>query len=204
MVDYVTNLGDYWIRLVEQMIPATTIWVGGVKFENSIFHRQKFAYRIQRGCAIVPVPCEPCFLNSSLFPYDCIDETTSCSLYPEESFAEILYNLVLTYLLENSIPASCLINNSNSLVTDWYLILKIDSQELINEKIYTGAGLLNTPTNQIWLNSLNTYLPNLINYGLNYFFEGNTLYVSNAGCDATYKDKQLQLIVGVDFEITCN
>jgi len=38
--------------LVEQFIPATTIWNTGTKFENSIFHRQKFVYRRQRMCQI--------------------------------------------------------------------------------------------------------------------------------------------------------
>jgi hypothetical protein len=39
--------------LVEQFIPATTIWNTGTKFENSIFHRQKFVYRRQRMCQTV-------------------------------------------------------------------------------------------------------------------------------------------------------
>jgi hypothetical protein len=34
-------------------VPATTIWNTGTKFENSIFHRQKFIYRMQKGCQIV-------------------------------------------------------------------------------------------------------------------------------------------------------
>jgi len=45
MIEYVENMGDYWIRLLEQLIPATTIWQGGVKYENSIFHRYKYAYK---------------------------------------------------------------------------------------------------------------------------------------------------------------
>ncbi|NCV08744.1 MAG: hypothetical protein EBW51_09190, partial [Actinobacteria bacterium] len=32
MMEYVDGLGDYWIRLVEQMIPASTIWIGGIKY----------------------------------------------------------------------------------------------------------------------------------------------------------------------------
>jgi len=67
MIEYVNGLGDYWIRLVEQMIPATTIWNTGVKYENSIFHRQKFVWRRQRGCEIIPVPCKPCELTTNLF-----------------------------------------------------------------------------------------------------------------------------------------
>ena len=52
MINYINEVGDYWIRLVEQFMPATTIWNTGTKFENSIFHRQKFVYRRQRGCSI--------------------------------------------------------------------------------------------------------------------------------------------------------
>jgi len=53
MMEYINSIGDYWIRLVEQVIPATTIWNTGTRFENSIFHRQKFTYRPQRGCVTV-------------------------------------------------------------------------------------------------------------------------------------------------------
>jgi hypothetical protein len=49
MLDYAEGIGDYWIRLLEQVVPATTILNTGIKFENSIFHRQKFVYRRQRG-----------------------------------------------------------------------------------------------------------------------------------------------------------
>tara|TARA_R100000900_G_scaffold107619_4_gene83420 strand:- start:3511 stop:6915 length:3405 start_codon:yes stop_codon:yes gene_type:complete len=45
MVDYAQSMGDYWIRIVEQMVPATTLWTSGVKIENSDFHRDKFVYR---------------------------------------------------------------------------------------------------------------------------------------------------------------
>ncbi len=50
MVDYINGIGNFWIKLVEQFIPATTLWNTGTRIENSIFHRQKFAYRMQRGC----------------------------------------------------------------------------------------------------------------------------------------------------------
>jgi len=45
MVNYAQNLGTYWIRIIEQLVPATTLWQGGVKIENSIFHRDKFVYK---------------------------------------------------------------------------------------------------------------------------------------------------------------
>jgi hypothetical protein len=38
-------IGDYWVDLIEQVIPATTIW-GSVKiYTNTIFDQQKFKYR---------------------------------------------------------------------------------------------------------------------------------------------------------------
>jgi hypothetical protein len=45
MIDYAQALGDYWIKIVEQMIPTTTLWTSGVKVENSAFHRDKFVYK---------------------------------------------------------------------------------------------------------------------------------------------------------------
>lgn len=50
MIEYVNGIGSYWIDLVEQFIPASTIWNTGTNYENSIFHRQKFIYRRQVGC----------------------------------------------------------------------------------------------------------------------------------------------------------
>ena len=59
MLEYVQGIGDYWIRIVEQMIPATTLWNTGTKIENSIFHRQKFVWRRQQGCQVVPFEISP-------------------------------------------------------------------------------------------------------------------------------------------------
>jgi len=215
MIDYVNGLGDYWIRLVEQMIPATTIWQGGVKFENSIFNRQKFVYRLQRGCQIVPVPCIPCEINADIFPYLCVDKTISCCIYPWQcnenstvtSFSDILYKTALSYLTTQigiSNANQCLNNNSNTLVTNWSLVLKGDNDVLIDVYFYTGYGLYQVPTETNWLTVLENNLPSLINYGLNYFFNGNTLYVSNADCEGNISYNKLQLEVGLNFTINCN
>tara|TARA_R110000803_G_scaffold39315_4_gene84845 strand:+ start:40340 stop:43678 length:3339 start_codon:yes stop_codon:yes gene_type:complete len=45
MLDYAQDLGTYWIRIIEQLVPATTLWQGGLKTENSLFHRDKFTYK---------------------------------------------------------------------------------------------------------------------------------------------------------------
>lgn len=45
-IDQFANLvGDYWVDIIEQVIPSTTIW-GSVKvYSNSIFDQQKFKYK---------------------------------------------------------------------------------------------------------------------------------------------------------------
>jgi len=45
MLSYIKELGTYWLKLVEKMVPATTLWTSGEKVENSVFHRDKFVYR---------------------------------------------------------------------------------------------------------------------------------------------------------------
>jgi len=45
-MDKFANLvGDYWIDLVEQVVPATTIWGSAKIYSNNIFDQQKFQYK---------------------------------------------------------------------------------------------------------------------------------------------------------------
>lgn len=198
MIDYVNGLGDYWVRLVEQMVPATTIWMAGTKYENSIFHRQKFVYRLQRGCPVIPVPCDPCFFTTTLFDYNCFDDSVFCDLYPE-SFSVILSTIMNNYQSENSL--SC---DLNTLQTKWFIDLKLDNQTILKELFYTGNGSLDVPTNQIWETSIQNYLPQLLNQGIYYSISGNTLYIYNSGCDNYLSNKNLKINVGLDFSVSCS
>tara|TARA_R110002020_G_scaffold124120_3_gene280997 strand:+ start:1879 stop:10857 length:8979 start_codon:yes stop_codon:yes gene_type:complete len=54
MLEFVEGISDYWVRLIEQMVPATTIWQGGVKIENSAFHRYKYSYKHEPVCDDLP------------------------------------------------------------------------------------------------------------------------------------------------------
>lgn len=39
------TVGDYWIDLIEQVVPATTIWGSTYTYKNTVFDQQKFDYR---------------------------------------------------------------------------------------------------------------------------------------------------------------
>lgn len=207
MIDYVVGMGDYWMKLVEQMIPATTIWNGGVKYENSILHRQKFVYRLQRGCKIVPIPCEPCSITGALFPYDCIDERITCPLFPWDgaevsTFSDILYQTINQYLTTNSLLLSdCF---TNTIISEWYVDIRLDSTILVQEKFYTGFGLNDVPSETDWVNALNTYLPQLSNFGLYYIIQNGTITVYNLTCSPNYPNKIFEINSGINFQITCN
>jgi hypothetical protein len=214
MIDYVTNLGDYWMRLVEQVIPATTIWNGGTKYENSIFHRQKFVYRYQTGCQITPLPCNPCKATGNLFPNICANETVNCYVYPWDnglttvtSFQDVLVQTLNGYLATSGLTTvNC---PTNTLKTNWYLDFRLNGTPLIEQLIYTGYDIFDYPTPTIWLNVLQTYLPSvLLNYGLGITFDLTsnkpTFTVYNLGCDPMFYGNTIELNVGLNFSIVCS
>ena len=49
MFEFMDKIGDYWLDLIEQVVPATTIWEGcdnsGKIYRNTIFDNNKFNYK---------------------------------------------------------------------------------------------------------------------------------------------------------------
>ena len=206
MIDYTLGMGDYWMRLVEQMIPATTQWMGGMKLDNSPFHRQKVVYRRQRGCQIVPVTCIPCKFEGQVYGYDCIDQTVSCGIYPwvESTSTSTAANFqqVLTQTI-NSVSSTYTTCNLNTVTSEWYVDLRLDSDILVQSKFYTGYGPNDVPTNSDWVQALNEKLELLYQQGLNYFINGNTITIANSSCYDDFLNKRLYLNIGIDLNLIC-
>ena len=201
MIDFTLGIGDYWMRLVEQMVPATTIWLGGQKMENSDLHRQKHAYKFQRGCEEIILPCIPCEFNGSLFNYDCIDQTLNCSVQTG-TLNNILNRSITSCVTKSGYTiTNCLLN---TLVSDWYVDVRLDNNILVQTKFYTGYGNLDVPTQQDWYDALNLYLDELYNEGLNYNLSNDILTVSNSGCMENFTNKTLKVNIGVNININCN
>ena len=150
MIDFVNGMGDYWIRLIEQMVPATTIWNTGVRLENSIFHRQKFVWRRQEGCKFLPIPCKPCSLTTQLYVYDCPVQQVTCGLYPwtsdpnTTSFGVVLNQTLQDYFISQSInPGNCQLNST---VSNWYVDIRINGVSITQYQFFTGIGTSGYPT----------------------------------------------------------
>lgn len=201
MIDYTNGIGDYWMRLVEQVIPASTLWSGGQKMENSIFHQQKHVYRVQRGCDIVVVDCVPCEIEGPLWDYNCSKQTVDCNLYPSSSFGQILSQQLTSIVASSGYTTSqC---DLNSVLSEWYIDLRLDSDILVQEKFYTGYGNQDSPSNNDWLNAVNAYFQYLYQDGMSYTINGNTITFSNTGCDPTFTNKTITLNVGINITINC-
>jgi hypothetical protein len=249
MLDYVQGIGDYWIRMVEQMIPSTTIWNTGTKLENSIFHRQKFVWRRQEGCQIVPfeIPtpnqggtgvgnppvitnpnqqtgddaaakrlpptCRSCSASSSVFSYDCPIDAVQCSIYPSEinpqlpDFFAVLGNVLNTYLNGNGYN----MNNCdlNSLTTEWFVDVRINSAQVISYSFFNGFGYNNlitsAPSLPAWKNALTFALQDLVNLGYDYYFTNKgRLVVYSLLCPEEEQQFDFKLNVGINFSILCS
>jgi|LauGreDrversion4_2_1035121.scaffolds.fasta_scaffold00077_19 hypothetical protein len=212
MMDYVNGLGSYWIRLIEQMIPATTIWNTGVRYENSIFHRQKFVWRRQRGCQLIPIPCKPCNLTTNLLNNDCPTQSIQCNITQYRT-SQNAYNLVLTTLLNNYLNSNSLdINNCvlNSIISTWFIDIRIDDVVVYSGEFFTGYGYndpnLSVPTPTNWSLALIDGLNSLYSYGYGYYFTNsdNTVVVYNKICSVSEEDVNFKLNIGINFQISCN
>jgi hypothetical protein len=208
LIDYVNGIGPYWTKLVEQMVPATTIWNGGVRLENSIFNKQKFVYRRQRGCQFILVPVDPCYIISNIFDYTCNTEYADFNIYPwfngdvtVSNFSSILGNRI-NYMLGQS---GLTLNQcyQNSVISDWYVDLTINGEQIIKESFYTGYGISDVPTDSQWRNALINYLPQLYNYGYTYYLNGNTLTITNLTCLTQNIVDTVLLNVGINININC-
>jgi hypothetical protein len=209
LIDYVNGIGPYWMKLIEQMVPATTIWNTGVRMENSIFQRQKFVYRRQRGCQFVPVPVEPCFIISNIFDYTCTTEYTDFNIFPwlngdvdVSNFSSILSNRVNNMLAQSGLTLNDCIQNS--VQSTWYVDLRIGGDVIIEELFYVGYGLTDVPTNTMWRNALIQYLPQLYDYGFTFFLNGNILTITSLTCTERNIDETLSLNSGINISINCN
>jgi hypothetical protein len=208
LIDYVNGIGPYWTKLVEQMVPATTIWNGGVRLENSILNKQKFVYRRQRGCQFIPVPVDPCYIISNIFDYTCNSEYAEFNIYPwfngdvtVSNFSSILVNRVNNMLAQSGLTLNqCY---ENSVLSDWYVDLTINEEQIIKESFYTGYGLSDVPTNTQWRNALINYLPQLYNYGYTYYLNGNTLTITDLACLTQNVVDTVSLNVGINININC-
>jgi len=208
MIDFVNGMGDYWIRMVEQMVPATTIWNTGVKLENSIFHRQKFVWRRQEGCKFIPIPCKPCSLTTQLYVLDCPVQQVTCAIYPWNTdpnitnFGTLLNTTMNDFFISQGVNInSCQLNST---VSSWYVDIRVNGNIIADDLFYQGIGTGQYPTPQQWLTALTDTFQSLQTSGYGYNIDDSTdeIIIFNNNCIPNFD--YLKINVGIKFEIYCN
>jgi hypothetical protein len=208
MIDFVNGMGDYWTQLIEQMVPATTIWNTGVRLENSIFHRQKFVWRRQEGCKFLPIPCTPCDLITNLYVIDCPVQKVTCGLYPWNTDPNISsFGVVLTQTLQDFFVSNGINSNTcqlNSTISTWFVDVRINGVQIAQQQFFTGIGIRSFPSLSSWVSAVRQTFTDLLNYGYSYNIdeEDEILVVFNNNCIPNFDDFQLN--VGINFDIFCN
>ena len=208
MIDYVNGLGSYWIRLIEQMIPATTIWTTGMKLENSIFHRQKFGWRRQTACKILPPTCKPCGITTQVFVYDCPGQFVECGLYPWNtnpqinSFSGLLSALLQQYYISENINyGDCL---SLTIQSQWYVDIRVNGVPIAQDYFFSGSGPYGAPTAADWLDALDTSLLSLQTLGYSYVIDEQDEVVTVYNNNCIPSNDEISINVGVSFQVLCN
>jgi len=200
MIDFTNGIGDYWMKLVEQMLPASTIWMGGQKMENNVLQRQKVVWRRQRGCELVPVPCIPCTYTGQLFGTDCVNQTLTCDISLPRPQNTLNSSIISAVSNEGYTISDCQLN---TLTSKWYVDIRLNGTILRQDLFYTGYGGGDYPTQTQWLTAVENSLSDLYEDGLNYSINGTTITISNIGCNNDFTNDDLQINAGVNININC-
>jgi hypothetical protein len=91
----------------------------------------------------------------------------------------------------------------NSIVSQWYVDLRLDSDILVQEIFYIGYGGSDAPSNADWFNALNDKLQYLYQEGLDYSINNDVITISNSSCMDNFTDKTIYLNIGINITIDC-
>ena len=195
MTQYINSIGDYWIRLVEQFIPATTIWNTGTRFENSIFHRQKFIYRPQRGCQPVISEVIGPQAGGGLIPNQC--NTTDVSVDTSYNF-----NLIQIGLSDVINSVDCQGAQVYVQSQQYGFILTIQKSLAYRYFVYENPEVYNFPENFI----TEAQWDDFIIQGINYLSVELTAFGVSVSYDTTtgimiFESQDCQQINSVQFDL---
>jgi len=88
--EFIQRMSPYWMQILDQVIPATTLWTGGNLIDNNFFGRPKYKYNLG---------CQPKTIVENLYPNfgDAINEDLETILGEEENFRGLINITGVTY-----------------------------------------------------------------------------------------------------------
>ena len=173
MFEFMDKIGDYWLNLLEQVVPATTIWEGcdnsGKIYRNTIFDQNKFQYK--------------------RYSLNLIETTNSCPLSAYTDFSigsKDVYSLVEQIPL---FPTNDTINNIKNQIR-----IKNIQIELVKDNIAAQNKILcslnlqdfDTPNLQSQIDSVSAQITLLTNNLNNLETQLSTLYTDLSAEETKY------------------
>jgi nucleoside-specific outer membrane channel protein Tsx len=97
----------------------------------------------------------------------------------------------------------------NSLTTEWFVDVRINSVQVISYSFFNGFGYNNlitsAPSLSAWKNALTFALEDLVNLGYDYYFTNKgRLVVYSLLCPEEEQQFDFKLNVGINFSILCS
>jgi hypothetical protein len=92
VTEFVNKMSPYWANVLDQIVPATTLWLGGNLVENNVFGRPKYAYR---------KPCRPLEVTENLYPdfEEFIEEDLETIIGDPDNLRGLIYFSGVTFSL---------------------------------------------------------------------------------------------------------
>jgi len=106
--EFIDNMSPYWTQIIEQFIPATTLWTGGNLISNSKIGRSKYEYK---------KPCQIFDMIDDRYPdfntiITGLSGSTTFRFYPIFNIDNVIYSGA-TYYVETTLPVDYVVLNNN-------------------------------------------------------------------------------------------
>ena len=173
MFEFMDKIGDYWLNLLEQVVPATTIWEGcdnsGKVYRNTIFDQNKYQYK--------------------RYSLNLIETTTTCLLSGYTDFSigsEDVYSLVEQIPL---FPSNNVINNIKNQIKIKTIQIDIVKDNIVAQnKILCSLNLqdFDTPNLQTQIDLVTAQITLLTNNLNNLETQLNDLYTNLSNEETQY------------------
>lgn len=202
-IDYTNGIGDYWMKLIEQMVPATTLWHGGQKFENSTLHRQKFQWKRDRVHEDGGDSCDVCVFEGPIYSYGCNNYQLNCDINIGNAQNLLLNSVGAALFNKGYVFEDC---DGQTLVSTWKAVIKFNNNIIYESPtgFYVGAGPNDYPSQQQWLDEIMVGLSNLQQYNLTYDLVGDNLIVSNLDCNDNLSTSTFTVEVKINTQLQCD
>ena len=173
------------------------------KFENSVLHRQKFPWKVNRTDHGPDEGCDVCIFEGPIYSYGCNNCQLNCDITLTNG--QSLLSASISAILGNR---GYNVNDcdNQTIISTWKAVIKYNTNIVYESPIgfYNGSGPNDYPSQQQWIDEILIGLQNLQQYNLSYDLIGNNLIISNLDCNEDLSTSVFTVEVKINTQIECD